>query len=256
MLLLIHLLLPPRPLLIKCANAWDRRFLLGSRRKLKDFTKYKLFLREDLPPDERHTVSALLVLMALSITLILLLFLLRLLPLIPPTLLQFLVLIVFQFFRFTPDLLWLLPIIHKSALIIVVGGILVNNMFQSYLNYMHDLCLIQEHWLFHDHLNSLNFSNDVLSVAVSGMDDTDLILGRPFGGCGIIYCKSLSPFIRRIYSPSKRFCAVSVTLHNTCDHSNVNLLICVYLPTDYGTEYSDALFVEAIGELGFIQCTS
>ena len=117
--------------------------MLASRRKLKDFTKYKLFLREDLPPDERHTVSALLVLMALSITLILL-FLLRLLPLIPPTLLQFLVLIVFQFFRFTPDLLWLLPIIHKSALIIVVGGILVNNMFQSYLNYyVHDLCLIR-----------------------------------------------------------------------------------------------------------------
>ena len=163
----------PRPLLIKCANAWDRRLLLASRRKLKDFTKYKLFLHEDLPPDEHHTVSALLVLMALSITLILLLFLLRLLPLIPPTLLQFLVLIVFQFFRFTPVLLWLLPIRHVSALIIVVGGILVNNV--SELLKLHDLCLIQEHWLFNDHLNSQNFSNDVLSVTVSGMDDTDLI---------------------------------------------------------------------------------
>ena len=43
-----------------------------------------------------------------------------------------------------------------------------------------------------------------------------------------------------------------VTLSNTCaDHSNVNLLICVYLPTNYGT---DALFVEAIGELLFIVC--
>ena len=96
-------------------------------------------------------------------------------------------------------------------------------------------CLIQEHWLLHDHLNSLNFSSDVLSVAVSGMDDTDLILGCPFGGCGIIYRKSLAPFIRKIYSPSKCFCAVSVALSNTCDHSNVNLLlICVYLPTKYG----------------------
>ena len=34
---------------------------------------------------------------------------------------------------------------------------------------------------------------------------------------------------------------LAVTLRNTCDHSNVNLLICVYLPTDYGTEYSVAL---------------
>ena len=45
----------PRPLLIKCASAWDRQLLLASRRKLKDFTKYKLFLCEDLPPDERHS---------------------------------------------------------------------------------------------------------------------------------------------------------------------------------------------------------
>ena len=45
----------PRPLLIKCASAWDRRLLLASCRKLKDFTKYKLFLQEDLPPDECHS---------------------------------------------------------------------------------------------------------------------------------------------------------------------------------------------------------
>ena len=79
-----------------------------------------------------------------------------------------------------------------------------------------------------------------MSVTVSGMDDNDLILGHHFGGCGIIYGKPLAPSIR-IYSQSKRFCAVSVTLRNTCHHSNVNLLICVYLPTNYSTEYSDAL---------------
>ena len=65
--------------------------------------------------------------------------------------------------------------------------------YVSKLLQLHDLCLIQEHWLLHDHLNSLNFSSDVLSVAVSGMDDTDYILGHPFGGCGIIYHKSLAP---------------------------------------------------------------
>ena len=45
----------PRPYLIKCANAWDRRLLLASCRKLNDFTKCKLFLREDLSPDERRS---------------------------------------------------------------------------------------------------------------------------------------------------------------------------------------------------------
>ena len=45
----------PRPFLIKCASAWDRRLLLAFRRKLKDSTKYKPFLHEDLPPNKRHS---------------------------------------------------------------------------------------------------------------------------------------------------------------------------------------------------------
>ena len=40
--------LRPRPLLIKCESVWERRLLLASRRNLKNFEKYKLFLREDL----------------------------------------------------------------------------------------------------------------------------------------------------------------------------------------------------------------
>ena len=43
----------PHPLLIKCGNAWDRRLLLAARRELKSFDKFKLYLREDLPPDAR-----------------------------------------------------------------------------------------------------------------------------------------------------------------------------------------------------------
>ena len=35
-----------------CKYAWDRRLLLASRRKLKNFTKYKNFLCEDLSPDD------------------------------------------------------------------------------------------------------------------------------------------------------------------------------------------------------------
>ena len=36
----------------------------------------------------------------------------------------------------------------------------------------HDICLIQEHWLFNEHLNQLNFNPDFLSVGVSGMDSS------------------------------------------------------------------------------------
>ena len=47
----------PRPLLIKLDNCWERRILLSSRRSLKSFEKYKLFIREDLPPHARKTRS-------------------------------------------------------------------------------------------------------------------------------------------------------------------------------------------------------
>ena len=43
----------PRPLLIKLDNYWNRRLLLSSSRKLKEYTVSKLFLREDLPPEAR-----------------------------------------------------------------------------------------------------------------------------------------------------------------------------------------------------------
>ena len=66
-----------------------------------------------------------------------------------------------------------------------------------------DLCFIQEHWLFREHLGSLNISNDFLSVGVSGMDSSEILVGRPFGGCGILYRKSLSPVIRRIFISSR-----------------------------------------------------
>ena len=47
-------------------------------------------------------------------------------------------LIEFRFFRFTPDLQWLSAIMLVSALTIVMGGILVNNMFLIKLLELHD----------------------------------------------------------------------------------------------------------------------
>ena len=43
----------PRPVLLKLSTAWDRRVMLFSKRKLKDFRIQHLFLREDLPPDHK-----------------------------------------------------------------------------------------------------------------------------------------------------------------------------------------------------------
>ena len=76
-----------------------------------------------------------------------------------------------------------------------------------------------------------------------------ILAGSPFGGCGILYRKSLSSVVRRIFTDSKRLCAISITLNNARDDSSfVILLICVYLPTDYSTVVHSA-FSESLCEL-------
>ena len=113
-----------------------------------------------------------------------------------------------------------------------------------------DICLIQEHWLFRENLDSLLISNDFRSVGVSGMDSSQLLSGRPFGGCCILYRKALSTAVRRIFSHSKRFCAISITFNSTSVKSSfVVLLVCVYLPTDYYNTTSQLAFSESLCEL-------
>ena len=69
--------------------------------------------------------------------------------------------------------------------------IFVNTLINDYCFH---ICLIQ-HWLLQDHLSALNINPDFTSFGISGMDSNQLLLGRPFGGCGVLYRKSLSPYI-------------------------------------------------------------
>ena len=116
--------------------------------------------------------------------------------------------------------------------------------------------MIQEHWLLlPEHLGALNnISNEFLSIGVSGMDSGELLTGCPYGGCGILYRKLLSPFISRLNCCSNRFCAVNLTLPTSNpDCSQSILLVNVYLPTDYGTVVTNNAFLDCLGELdGFI----
>ena len=112
-----------------------------------------------------------------------------------------------------------------------------------------DLCFIQEHWLFYDHLSDVcEISPDFISVGVSGMNNDLLSRGRPYGGCSILYRKSLSSCISPVYSCSDRFCGVRLS-----DSSGLSyLLVCVYMPTYYDSD-SCCLYLNTLGELeGFI----
>ena len=110
-----------------------------------------------------------------------------------------------------------------------------------------DVCLVQEHWLLHEKLNLLDMDPDFFFHGVSGMDSATLLRGRPYGGCAIFYRKSLSPNISVVKAPSKRSCAIS--LRDASDKTT--LLICVYLPTHYGTHSSYDDFLSMIEELCF-----
>ena len=112
-----------------------------------------------------------------------------------------------------------------------------------------DLCFVQEHWLLYDNLNLVReISPDFLCVGVSSLSSDSLLRGRPYGGCSILYRKSLSLSVTPLHSCSNCFCGLKI-----CDSSGVSyLLICVYMPSDCGiASYSE--YLNTLGELdGFI----
>ena len=81
------------------------------------------------------------------------------------------------------------------------------------------------------------------------MDFSILLHGRPFGGCAILFRKSLINSFTMLSTNAKHFCAVWLS-----DQSGYTvLLICVYLSTEYATSSLHDDFLYAIAELeGFI----
>ena len=93
-----------------------------------------------------------------------------------------------------------------------------------------------------------DLSIDFSFVGVSGMDDSSLLTGRPFGGCSILYRKTLLPCVTPLSTHSKRFCAIRMS-----DPSGSStLLICVYLPSKSITScYNE--YINTLGEIeGFV----
>ena len=103
----------------------------------------------------------------------------------------------------------------------------------------------------HDHLHLLTISPDFLPVGISGMDSSVILTGRPYGGCAILYRKSLHSSVVQHNSPSSCFCAISIRANSNL----ITILVCVYLPTsNYGSDASNDEFLYTLGELeGFIE---
>jgi hypothetical protein len=91
-----------------------------------------------------------------------------------------------------------------------------------------DFTLVQEHWLMKPQLNL--FEKKIRDIQVHGcsaMDESILHVGRPFGGCAILWKNSLTYPITPIDTKSSRMCAVSIKFESY----NI-LLFNVYMPCD------------------------
>ena len=79
---------------------------------------------------------------------------------------------------------------------------------QSMLRYC-DIMSLQEHWLADSQLNTLNaLSPDCMSMSVSGFGNNSVLTGRPYGGCAVMWRKSLSLTASPITTNSRRISAV------------------------------------------------
>ena len=91
-----------------------------------------------------------------------------------------------------------------------------------------DILLLQEHWLFNSQSNVLEMEVPTCNVHLeSGMQNHDLLQGRPYGGCAILWKRNLDCVCVPIKFTSNRVCAVSITMNNV-----TLLIVNVYMPCD------------------------
>ena len=103
-----------------------------------------------------------------------------------------------------------------------------------------DILLQQEHWLAETQLSDLASINDMfLYHGMSGFGNEEVLIGRPYGGCAILWRSDLN-FRVDVIATSSRRCAVRI-----CTDTWRSLVINVYMPFEDGSERSD-LFVETL----------
>ena len=117
-----------------------------------------------------------------------------------------------------------------------------------------DIVFVQEHWYFDDDICKIvDQIDDVNVIGISAMESRQLLVGRPHGGCAILYRRSLSCTFTPIASKSRRVCAIMMQLNA---HTRI-LLICIYMPCDTSNDHSNLqTFMEVLSEMEYIMDTT
>ncbi len=109
------------------------------------------------------------------------------------------------------------------------------------------IIMLQEHWLSDGQLYLLgDISDSFLYSGVSGFDNSEVLIGRPYGGCAILWRSDLAVTVKVVNTESKRVCAIRMV-----NEQVKLLLVSVYMPYESDLvsteEYTDQLmFVENI----------
>ena len=110
----------------------------------------------------------------------------------------------------------------------------------------HNFVLLQETWLLPNELNFLSqIHSDFYSYGQSAVDlSHDILIGRPYGGTGVLFRKNLAPFVQSVDTHDSRISAVILK-------SSIGpvLIASVYMPTDYQDLDSLLNYEEVCGRL-------
>ena len=92
-----------------------------------------------------------------------------------------------------------------------------------------DCLLLQEHCLFNAQFDWFyKIHNDICFHGRSAMEETEIIMGKPYGGVAILWNRDIKNRVEPVDCHSNRICAVKIHPDN---HEQI-ILFCVYMPSD------------------------
>lgn len=111
----------------------------------------------------------------------------------------------------------------------------LKNSYIKTLMFKSNIIFLQEHWLADDQLQCIGDIDDTfLYTGVSGFDSSDVLAGRPYGGCAILWRSDLNAIVNVIDTNSRRICAIRLV--TDCLRL---LIINVYLPYEGNDRMTD-----------------
>ena len=97
--------------------------------------------------------------------------------------------------------------------------------------------LLQELWLSDEQLKCLSsVSPNIAYTGIAGFDNSEVLAGRPFGGCAILWHSNVMARVSPLIVNSRRVCAVRVSFDS--DYVKI-LIVNVYMPYEDGDENID-----------------